>query len=176
VSKQFRIVIECQTPEGSSDDHASAYASNVCDYVRDPLFVKGIGYVLGVTDVGYEFESTDEEMVEGALDYLRKSYRDDVEEAASSFVQQARDGEFESVEDLDQYINAYIEMCNRICEMRKMYECLMYSDRTNSYFNEHGEYTNLPATAYAAFKADIIEHMNGEGVFIDDPTTWKEKG
>ncbi len=55
--KRFRIVIECQTPENSDDHIAHAYASNVCDYVRGLLFIKGLGYQLGVTDVGYEFKS-----------------------------------------------------------------------------------------------------------------------
>lgn len=57
MSKRFRIVIECQTPEGSDDSRAHAYASNVCDYVRGPLFVEGIGYNLGITDVRYEMET-----------------------------------------------------------------------------------------------------------------------
>jgi len=52
--KRFRIVIECQTPEGSDDSCAHAYASNVCDYVRGPLFVAGVGYQLGVQSVEYE--------------------------------------------------------------------------------------------------------------------------
>lgn len=53
--KRFRIIIECQTPEGSDDNRAHAYASNVRDYVRGPLFVAGIGYHLGVHSVEYRF-------------------------------------------------------------------------------------------------------------------------
>ncbi len=55
--KRFCIVIECQTPENSDDNHAHAYADSVRDYIQGPLFVEGIGFNLGVQSVEYEMES-----------------------------------------------------------------------------------------------------------------------
>ena len=45
-------------PEGSNDNHVHAYAGNVRDYVRGPLFIAGLGYQLGVKSVEYEMESS----------------------------------------------------------------------------------------------------------------------
>lgn len=52
--RKFQVIVECQTPKDSDDNHADAYASSVRDYICGPLFVEGIGFQLGVQSVEYE--------------------------------------------------------------------------------------------------------------------------
>lgn len=73
MSKRFRVIVECQTPEGSNDAHADAYAGSVRDYVRGPLFVEGVGFNLGVQSVEYEMvpdekSGEDADVVKRAID------------------------------------------------------------------------------------------------------------
>jgi hypothetical protein len=114
--------------------------------------------------------------VEDAQRVLRKDYYDDVRGAADDLVRRLKDGEFADRDDFDQALHEQVDGHARVIYTGQAIECLLYSDNDGAYVEEFGSECIVEdgcimwsRLAFAAFRADVVEHLDAIGVDVNDP-------
>jgi hypothetical protein len=118
-----------------------------------------------------------EEMtVEAARGILRKEYWDDVRDTAKAIKDAWDSKEIDDREGLIEYIDETVDGAGRVIYTGQAMDCLRYSDNDEAGIDELGasgfDWSNgVPWSqlAYFAFRADIMNQLDAEGLDVNDP-------
>lgn len=108
-----------------------------------------------------------ETTVEEATRVLRKAYYDDVRGVADALLECIESGELQDAKDADTWLHETVDGHARVIYTGQAMDCLRYSDHDSAYFDDFGTdgiiedgSINWSGLAYAAFMADIREHLD----------------
>jgi hypothetical protein len=123
-----------------------------------------------------EFTSSEmREAKELAMRILLADYYRDVRDTVASIMQAIKDKE---VSDRDELLDRIHEECDgdaRVIYTSQAIETMLISDNDSAYADDFGEEgmvkdgsINWSALAFCAFERDVIEHLESEGVDVND--------
>lgn len=156
---------------------ASKIRDAVARYIKGKLgrLVKG-----GIKMDALEYRETSAEKdLERGRDLIRKDYFREVHGVAEDFKRAAKAGEFTDSDGADEWLHQTIDGSNRVQLNHLAQECILFSDNEDAYTDSFGSdglvndnQINWGAIAYSAFRADIIERLDADGVEPSSPETW----
>lgn len=116
-----------------------------------------------------------EEARDEALNFIRADYYTEVTRVAEDLMERARDGEFESADDMDQAIHETIDGHRRVFITHLAKLGLVASDN-ESYADEEGlEPTGPEQRMFWAMRQDVYERMDADGFDPYDEDSWLDE-
>ena len=114
--------------------------------------------------------------VEDAHRVLRADYWSDVRGLAQDLKDRLERGEFTDRDDFVEALDQDVDGHQRVIYTGQAIESLLYSDNDSAYAEDFGAEGMLEGDsvawsrlAYAAFRADVVEHLDAIDVDVNDP-------
>lgn len=114
--------------------------------------------------------------VEDARRVLRADYWSDVRGVADDLKARLAAGEFADRDEFTQALDETVDGHERVIYTCQAQECLLYSDNDGAYLDEFGADGAVEdgclmwsRLAFAAFRADVVEHLDALGIDVNDP-------
>ena len=112
--------------------------------------------------------------VDKAHQVLRQAYLDDVRGLAEDVCQWWDQNGDATRDDLIEYLDESVDGHGRVIYTGQAIETLRYSEHDDAFLDEMGEWpstkdgTPWSQLAYAAFRRDVVEHLESAGVGLND--------
>jgi hypothetical protein len=120
--------------------------------------------------------------VEDAQRVLRKDYYDDVRGVAEDLKRRLDAGDFNDRDEFIEALEQDVDGHQRVIYTGQAIECLLYSDNESAYADEFGTEGVVEdgaimwsRLAYAAFRADVVGHLDALDVDVNDPIPGTEE-